>query len=43
MVDFRSDTVTNPDDEMRLAMMNALVGADVYHEDPTVNGLVSTA
>ena len=43
MVDFRSDTVTKPDDEMRLAMMNALVGDDVYQEDPTVNGLVSTA
>lgn len=38
MVDFRSDTVTKPDQEMRIAMMNAVVGDDVYGEDPTVNG-----
>lgn len=42
MIDFRSDTVTKPTDEMRLAMMNALVGDDVYQEDPTVNGLILT-
>jgi len=39
VIDFRSDTVTKPTDEMRLAMMNALVGDDVYQEDPTVNEL----
>lgn len=38
MIDFRSDTVTKPDQEMRIAMMNADVGDDVYGEDPTVNG-----
>jgi len=43
VVDFRSDTVTKPDDEMRLAMMNALVGDDVYQEDPTVNELENYA
>jgi len=43
IIDFRSDTVTKPDDEMRLAMMNAVVGDDVYQEDPTVNELESYA
>jgi hypothetical protein len=38
MIDFRSDTVTKPNNEMRAAMMNANVGDDVYGEDPTVNG-----
>ena len=39
MIDFRSDTITKPDVEMRTAMMNAIVGDDVYKEDPTVNGI----
>ena len=34
--DFRSDTVTKPDDGMRGAMKNAIVGDDVYEDDPTV-------
>lgn len=38
-VDLRSDTVTRPTDEMRRAMMDALVGDDQYGEDPTVNEL----
>lgn len=38
VIDFRSDTVTKPDKEMRAAMMHADVGDDVYGEDPTVNG-----
>lgn len=37
--DFRSDTVTKPSDAMREAMAKAVVGDDVYHEDPTVNRL----
>nr|HPL81887.1 beta-eliminating lyase-related protein [Anaerolineaceae bacterium] len=37
--DFRSDTVTRPSDAMREAMAKAVVGDDVYHEDPTVNQL----
>ncbi len=37
--DFRSDTVTHPTPAMRQAMANALVGDDVYGEDPTVNTL----
>lgn len=36
-VDLRSDTVTRPGPEMRRAMAEALVGDDVYGEDPTVN------
>jgi len=35
----RSDTFTKPSTEMRKAMMNAEVGDDVYHEDPTINEL----
>jgi threonine aldolase len=37
--DFRSDTLTRPTREMRLAMMEAEVGDDVFGEDPTVNRL----
>ena len=39
MIDLRSDTVTKPTPEMRLAMSEAEVGDDVYGEDPTVNSL----
>ncbi len=39
MIDFRSDTVTRPCNNMRNAMANALVGDDVYGDDPTVNDL----
>lgn len=39
MIDLRSDTVTIPTKEMRTAMMEAVVGDDVYGEDPTVNRL----
>ena len=39
MIDFRSDTVTKPCDKMRKAMANAVVGDDVYGDDPTVNDL----
>ena len=38
-IDMRSDTVTQPTQEMRTAMANAAVGDDVYGEDPTVNQL----
>jgi len=38
-LDFRSDTVTLPTDEMRSAMAIAPVGDDVYKEDPTVINL----
>ena len=38
-IDFRSDTVTKPCDGMRKAMAEALVGDDVFGEDPTVNTL----
>lgn len=38
-VDLRSDTVTQPTEAMRAAMLAAEVGDDVYGEDPTVNAL----
>ncbi|ROV59653.1 low-specificity L-threonine aldolase [Vibrio ponticus] len=38
-MDFRSDTVTTPTPAMRKAMAEALVGDDVYGDDPTVNDL----
>ena len=38
-VDLRSDTVTLPTPEMREAMAEAVVGDDVYGEDPTINRL----
>ena len=39
MIDLRSDTVTQPSQEMRHAMANAAVGDDVFKEDPTVFAL----
>lgn len=41
VIDFRSDTVTQPTTRMREAMANAPVGDDVMGEDPTVNLLES--
>ncbi len=42
-IDFRSDTVTHPTPAMRTAMANAVVGDDVYNEDPTINALEAMA
>ncbi|XP_072167710.1 uncharacterized protein [Diadema setosum] len=39
VIDFRSDTITRPTDAMRKAMSEAVVGDDVFGEDPTVNEL----
>jgi threonine aldolase len=39
VVDLRSDTVTRPTSGMRAAMAEAIVGDDVYGEDPTVTEL----
>ena len=39
MYDFRSDTFTQPSEEMRKAMYRAETGDDVYGEDPTVQRL----
>ena len=39
MIDLRSDTVSHPTPEMREAMANAVVGDDVFGDDPTVNQL----
>jgi len=38
-IDLRSDTVTKPCQNMRDAMASAVVGDDVYGDDPTVNSL----
>lgn len=42
VIDLRSDTVTQPSPGMRAAMAAALVGDDVYGDDPTVNRLQQT-
>lgn len=42
-IDLRSDTVTQPTDEMRRAMASAVLGDDVFGEDPTVCGLEDLA
>lgn len=39
IIDFRSDTVSQPTKRMREAMANAVVGDDVCGEDPTINEL----
>ena len=43
LVDMRSDTVTQPTEGMRAAMLAAPVGDDVYGDDPTVNELQERA
>src|SRR5688572_4521202 len=42
-IDLRSDTVTRPSAAMRRAMAEAVVGDDVFLEDPTLNGLQDRA
>ena len=39
LIDLRSDTVTQPTEAMRTAMMAAPLGDDVFGEDPSVNAL----
>lgn len=43
VIDLRSDTLTQPTEEMREAMRNAVVGDDVWGEDPTVKRLEEMA
>ncbi len=43
IIDFRSDTVTLPTEEMLGAIRHAELGDDVYGEDPTVNRLEKMA
>jgi threonine aldolase len=43
MIDLRSDTLTKPTPPMREAMATAVVGDDVYGEDPTINELEAKA
>ena len=38
-IDLRSDTVTQPTQAMRAAMMAAPLGDDVFGDDPSVNAL----
>jgi len=40
-INLLSDTVTKPTKEMRNVMLNAVVGDDVFGEDPSVNALQS--
>ena len=42
-IDLRSDTVSHPTAAMREAMAKAVVGDDVFHDDPTVNQLEADA
>ncbi len=42
-INLRSDTVTIPTESMRKAMFDAIVGDDVYGEDPTINELEEKA
>ncbi|MEG2082155.1 MAG: threonine aldolase family protein [Oscillospiraceae bacterium] len=42
-IDLRSDTVTMPTQEMRDAMFTAMVGDDVFDDDPTVKELEELA
>ena len=39
IMDFRSDTVTRPSDEMRRVIASAEVGDDIYGDDPSSNAL----
>ncbi|PKM94681.1 MAG: low-specificity L-threonine aldolase [Firmicutes bacterium HGW-Firmicutes-1] len=43
MIDLRSDTVTMPTWEMRVSMYEAVVGDDIYEDDPTVKELEDKA
>ena len=43
MIDYRSDTVTRPNTAMRELMATALVGDDVWGDDPTVKRLEAMA
>jgi threonine aldolase len=43
IVDLRSDTVTRPSEGMRLEMLEAELGDDVFGDDPTVNRLQERA
>ncbi|WP_066505006.1 low-specificity L-threonine aldolase [Abyssisolibacter fermentans] len=43
IIDMRSDTVTTPTENMKRAMFEAIVGDDVYEDDPTVKELETLA
>lgn len=39
VIDLRSDTITQPSKEMKLAMIHAEIGDDALGDDPTVKGI----
>ncbi|MEQ8910041.1 MAG: low-specificity L-threonine aldolase [Vicingaceae bacterium] len=43
MIDLRSDTVTQPTEAMKQAMIKASVGDDVFGDDPSINSLEEKA
>lgn len=43
IMDFRSDTVTKPTEEMRAVIASAEVGDDIYEDDPSSNALCEYA
>ena len=43
MIDLRSDTVTQPSQEMKQFMLNAPLGDDVYGDDPSIQALEKQA
>ena len=43
IMDFRSDTVTKPSEEMRRVIAGAEVGDDIYGDDPSANALCKYA
>lgn len=43
IMDFRSDTVTKPSEEMRRVIASAEVGDDIYGDDPSSNALAAYA
>ena len=43
IMDFRSDTVTKPTEEMRRVIASAEVGDDIYEDDPSSNALSAYA
>ena len=43
IMDFRSDTVTRPSEEMRKVIASAAVGDDIYGDDPSSNALCEYA
>ena len=43
IIDFRSDTVTLPSPKIKNAISEAIVGDDVFGEDPSINERIYTS